>query len=342
MRRRAKKAEIERRRAPTYGAATRLARIVFGLIDRPYGWSFDAIQNELRISERTLLRYLAACREELVDERGLPILDIVRRADRRILRLAASAHAQESSAYEVLFLYFALSIFRFLDGTILKDGVDGLWERLHGSLPKNQQARLADFERKFFAVESGVKDYREFDDRLDRIVRALVDQKRLRVDYAGLLGDGHVHDFDAYTLLMYRGGLYLIGRSHLIDKIIYLAVERIRSLETLDTHFDYPRGYSPQKHTEGVFGIVDGPDTEVILQLLNPETAAYLGARRLHPTQKFRKRADGTVELGLKVRGTTELVHWILGFGPYVKVLKPKSLAEEVREALQSAVKLYA
>src|SRR5947208_12094915 len=52
-------------RPATYGTATRLARIVYGLLGRPYGWSFDAIQDELRISERTLLRYAAACRREL-------------------------------------------------------------------------------------------------------------------------------------------------------------------------------------------------------------------------------------------------------------------------------------
>ena len=31
-------------RKPTYGTATRLARIIYGLLSRPYGWSFGAIQ----------------------------------------------------------------------------------------------------------------------------------------------------------------------------------------------------------------------------------------------------------------------------------------------------------
>lgn len=332
---------MQEKRRPTYGAATRLARIVHGLIDRPYGWSFEAIQDELGISERTLLRYLSACRRELVDHAEVPILEVFRRGERRLLRLATTSRKEESSAYEVLFLYFALSVFRFLDGTVIRDGVAGLWERLHQSLPRNQKVRLADFDRKFFAIESGVKDYHDRDETLDEIVRALVDQRRLRIDYAGLLGDGHVHEFDPYTLLMYRGGLYLIGRSHRYRKIIYLAIERIRSLTRLDERFEYPRSYSPQKHCEGVFGIVDGPETDVVLQLLNEETAAYLSARRLHPSQSFRRRRDGTTELSLRVRGTAELTHWILGFGPFVKVIRPASLRDEVRTALQQAARLY-
>jgi len=335
------KTPIAASRRPTYGAATRLARIVHGLLDRPHGWSFAAIEEELDISERTLLRYLSVCREELVDRNGKPILESFRRGDRRMLRIAAAAPAQESGAYEVLLLYFALSVFRFLDGTVLKEGVEGLWQRLHRSLPKNQQIRLAHFDRKFFAVDHAVKDYADLDERIDELIRALVDQRRLQIDYAGLLGDGHVHRFDPYTLVMYRGGLYLIGLSHHYRKIIYLAVERIRAITRTGEQFDYPKSYSPQKHTEGVFGIVDGAETEVTLQLLSEETTAYLSARRIHPTQKFRPRRDGTTELSLRVRGTAELMHWILGFGPYIKVLKPKALRDEVRTALREAAELY-
>jgi proteasome accessory factor B len=328
-------------RRPTYGAATRLARIVHGLLERPWGWSFDAIETELDISERTLLRYLAACREELTDASGNPILETFTRGSKRMVRLAEGEREDGSSAYELLFLYFALTVFRFLDGTILKEGVEGLWARLQRALPKSQQQRLANFDRKFFTVEYGVKDYRDFDDQLDDIVRCLVDQRRLRIDYAGLLGEGRVHDFDPYTLLLYRGGLYLLGFSHLSGRIIYLAIERIRSVERTEERFEYPADYSPRTHTEGVFGIVEGREAHVRLQLLNDQTAAYLRVRQIHPTQRFHKRRDGTTEMSFTVRGTAELVHWILGLGPYVRVLAPKSLRDEVQTALCAAADLY-
>ena len=328
-------------RRPTYGAATRLARLVHGLLDRPYGWSFDAIQDELGISERTLMRYLAACRVGLVDARGTPILEATTRGSRRYLRLRPAARAQDSTAYEALLLYFALTVFQFLEGTVIKDGVEGLWERLRRSLPAAQQRRLADFDRKFYSVPFGPKDYREFDDVLDRVIRALVFQKGLKVDYKGLLGEGRVHRFDPYTLAMYRGGLYLIGRSHLLRRIIWLAIERIRGVETLDEVFEYPKGYSPQKYTEGIFGIVDGPETEVEIQLLSPETVTYLSSRRIHPTQEFRIRRDGTTVLRMKVRGTAELAFWILGLGPWARVLKPRQLRDEVAGMLRRAARLY-
>ncbi len=75
--------------------------------------------------------------------------------------------------------------------------------------------------------------------------------------------------------------------------------------------------------------------------LLNPETAAFLAARRIHPTQQFRRRHDGTTQLTMMVRGTTELASWILSLGPYVKVLRPRALHDEICESLQSAARLY-
>jgi len=329
------------RRKATYGAATRLARLIYELTSRPHGWSFDAIEDELRISERTLLRYLRVCREELVHPDGQPVLAVVRRGERRVLRLAEPAHAAEAGVYQAVFLYFTLGALTFLEGTVLREGVEDVWERLERALPSRQRLRLANLARKFYAVPFAPKDYRAFDDLLDRLVRALIDQHRMRIDYAGVSGEGKFHDFDPYTLVAYRGGLYLVGYSHLYRGIIWLAVERIRTAEKLTARFDYPKRYTPAKYTEGMFGIIEGPETRVELLLLNPETAAFLSSRRLHPTQQFRRRRDGTTRLTMKVRGTTELVSWILSLTPWVKVLRPTSLRDEVAARLQDGATLY-
>ena len=91
-----------RSRPATYNTATRLARIVLGLVGRPTGWSFQAIQNELRISERTLLRYVAACRKELTTPDGTPLLEVIRHGERRTLRLADAVRTPGSTAYQAL------------------------------------------------------------------------------------------------------------------------------------------------------------------------------------------------------------------------------------------------
>lgn len=81
--------------------------------------------------------------------------------------------------------------------------------------------------------------------------------------------------------------------------------------------------------------------TEVELHVLNPETVTYLKSRRLHRTQHFVDRRDGTAILSMTVRGTEEPRNWILGTGPWIKVLKPKSLRDEVGQLHRDAARLY-
>jgi len=88
--------------------------------------------------------------------------------------------------------------------------------------------------------------------------------------------------------------------------------------------------------------IIGGPPTCVELLLLNEETAAFLSSRQIHPTQRFSKRRDGMTRLTMTVRGTTELASWILSLGPWVKVLRPRALRQEVGTLLASAAALYA
>lgn len=331
-----------RSRPATYRGAIRLARLVHELGRRPWGWSFDAIRDELGISERTLLRYLAACRRGLVDAEGRPLLEVRAHAGRRTLRLADHGRPTDTNTWEALSYYFALTVFDFLDGTVLKEGVAALWERFLRALPRATQVKLADFDRKFHSIPYAVKDYRAHDDTLDLIVRCLVGQHTMRLDYTPIWGESQAHDFDPYTLALYRGGLYLIGRSHRRRRIIYLAVERIGRAEQRPEHFVYPARYSPARHTEGMFGIVEGEEQRVALLLLNEDTARLLTSRRLHPTQRFEARPDGTTLLTMRVRGTRELVNWILSLGPFVRVLEPEGLRHEVRDSLAAAARLYA
>lgn len=335
------------RRKPTYGAAIRLARIACELFAKPYGWSFAAIEDSLEISGRTLARYVSVLRSELVDSRGNPIVEVVGIGATRKLRLASTMKAQEPSSYQVALLYFSMTVLKFLEGTVLEEGVEGLWEKLYQNLTLSQQTRLSDLQRKFYAVLYAPKDYAAFSDQLDIILRALLDQSRLKIDYAGLTGEGKVHDFDPYSLIAYRGGLYLLGHSYRNEAIIYLAIERIRSVnfvpqeEGKPARFIYPRGFDPAAHTEGTFGIVEGPETRVELKIHNEQTVAYVRSRTIHRTQRFTNRRDGTTIMTMDIRGTTELANWIMSMGPWIEVLKPASLRGDIASRHTQASRFY-
>src|SRR5262249_18513613 len=249
--------------------------------------------------------------------------------------------ARESTVFQVASLRLASALLRFAGGTVLDQLLADACERLESVARPADQPLLAGLKRKFYAIPFAENYYRHPDDTTDPIRRGLNEERRLRLVSPGKGGPGHVHMFDPYTLAVYRGGLYLIGRSDRHAKVIYLAVERIRSVKLEAERFEYPARYSPRRHHRGVFGIIEGEELHVELLLMDPETAALLRARRLNLGERFQSRADGTTLLTMRVRGIDELANWVLGFGPHVQVLRPQALRQRVARDLRVASELY-
>jgi predicted DNA-binding transcriptional regulator YafY len=336
-----------RSRKPTYGAAINFAKIALALSSNPFGVRLKTLQHDLKVTPRTIDRYVSSLRDKLKNPLGDAMLQIEGSGDLRRLKIRQPENRPESSHYLAAAMYFDLEMLRFLEGTVLKDSVSDLWHRLYGKLNAVQQSQMRDFDRKFYAVPYAPKDYRDQGEALDLIFRALLQGCRLRIEYAPVSGALREHLFEPYTLVGYRGGLYLLGKSNHGAHPIYLAVERIRSVDfdrDVDgnqVRFTLQRRYNPASFIEGSFGIVDGPETKVVIRILSPETETYLRSRSIHPTQAFVKGRDGQSLLEMKVRGTTELKNWILSFGPWIEVLEPAALRVEVAGLLRSGANLY-
>ncbi len=325
----------------THATGVRGAQLVDGLYARPLGWSIEAAAAELGVSVRSVERYVRACADFLTDRAGRSRIEIVRQGGRRLVRLSPRALERASTVFQVAALHLARALLRLAGGTVLEQLLDDACERLEAVARPEDRPRLAGLEHKFYAIPFVEKQYRHLDESIDSILRGLVDQRRLRIDYGGTRGEGRVHAFDPYTLAVYRGGLYLTGRSDRHDTIINLAVERILSIELTHEHFEYPTRYSPARRLRGVFGLIRGEETRVELLLMDRETAALLRARRLNLGERFRTRKDGTTLVTMRARGIEELANWVLGFGPHVQVLRPAALRERVARDLRAAAALY-
>src|SRR5580700_5825273 len=161
-----------------------MARIAFELPSHPFGWPLDAIQRELDISERTLKRYLAAGKEGLADKMGRPYFQVVSDGGKTKLRLPAFQKPVEFTAYQAVSLFFTLTLLKFLEGTVLEEGIEDLWDKFKQSLPAFERADLGALDRKFYAIPYAPKDYRTLGHLLNPIIQALIREYRLRIDYA--------------------------------------------------------------------------------------------------------------------------------------------------------------
>jgi predicted DNA-binding transcriptional regulator YafY len=355
----------KKRYKPTYTVPSLVAQVAFRLTEPRRCFTVDELAAEFSLERRRVQRYLkglragvfngvfhpAVLRLEDREGRELPFdEDAPDRTPETRIHRASLAGPPPNPVEDLLPIYLAFAVLRALEGILPPQSLSRLWQDLGARLAPDESLALPGIERKFYAVPYAPKNYSGCAETLAVVVDALLRNERLRIDYYGLSGDGRTHCFDPYTLALHKGGLYLLGKSDRAPGITILSIERIDRAEKLrgedgePVRFRTPADFSPEKHFQGLFGIVEGEETEVELEIQTPQAAARLRERTIHPSQQFLAPLpgrQGKPRLRLRVRGTAELLWWILGQGPFVRVLRPPELAAEVKQRLEQAAALY-
>lgn len=319
-------------RGPRYAPASRLQE-VRSLVDSATGASIYDIAERFDCSTRTALRYIQALQAS-----GEPLYEETV-GKRKVWRLMPAARRQAITltTSQMVALFLSRRVFDFLAGTGFKEDLDEVFEKLEAMLKRKDFLAVRNLDRKVFDVNEARHLYEGRIEDVNDIVTALLREERLRVTHEGVSGGRKTFVLEPYTLLVYKKGLYLAGFSHQHREIRTFALDGFRAVDWLKgDRFDYPADFRPEQLTEGAFGMIRGEATRVRI-LFDPKVARYVQRRQWHPTQLFR-RVDGGVEMTMEVRGTVEVVSWVLGFGDKARVVEPEGLRKQVAgESARSA-----
>jgi proteasome accessory factor B len=325
----------KRGRQPRYAPAARLHELR-ALLDSAEGASIYDIAERFEVHARTALRYIQA-----LQRAGEPLFEQTI-GKRKVWRMMPTARRQAItlSTSQMVALFLSRRVFDFLAGTGFKEDLDEVFAKLEATLRRKDFAAVRNLDRKVFDVNEARHIYEGRLEDVNDIITALLREDRLRVTHEGVSGGRKTFVLEPYTLLIYKKGLYLAGFSHQHRAIRTFALDGFREVEWLKgDHFDYPAEYRPEQLTEGAFGLIRGEPACVRI-LFDPKVARYVERRMWHPTQRFR-RVDGGTEMTMDVRGTTELVSWVLGFGDKAAVLEPAALRGVVAEETKRLASRY-
>ena len=141
--------------------------------------------------------------------------------------------------------------------------------------------------------------------------------------------DGRVSEYELhpYHLLAYHGNWYTLALNTAKARVETFALSRFRQIAATGQTFTRPAEFCPETYARQAFGIVGGEEPIKVRLLFEPKLAVYITERQWHPSQKFRARPEGRVEMRLETTGRKELVRWILSWMPDVKVLGPEEPA---------------
>ena len=291
-------------------------------------------------SERQIRRDLDA----LMDA-GVPVHRGIK-AGRASAALPSSNAVFELSIRERYALLVARKLFDVFEGTPFQEDIDGIFDKVRGSLPESQQHELdAHADRLVYLPSGGTKSYHRKADTLDAVVTGVL--RRCAIAYSYKPNTGRIARgiLRPYALVLYRNGLYVLGaratRSS-VEAVRVLAVDRFSSARTLRTNkFEVPADFSPSDFFQGAFGIFGGGEVEHVVLEFSRAVSALVVAREWHPSQRLRILRSGAVELTMDVTHQAELYPWILGWAGHVVVKKPATLREGIQKELQAAMARY-
>ena len=204
--------------------------------------------------------------------------------------------------------------------------VDEVMADVETKLSGSQRELLKNLSLKFFTAPYAPKDYTAYDEILNIALKALVYQKRLKLFRSGKDGKPDEYVVEPYTLLLYKGGLYLVARPVDGDKPLYFAIDRLLDCEELKEKFDYSENYHPEQMLDGAFGIFGGEPKTTFKLHFPDDLARYISERKWHKSQKLTPQKDGSLVLTMDVFDSEEVRSWIRSFGKMVKVLEPHGL----------------
>jgi predicted DNA-binding transcriptional regulator YafY len=310
--------------APRYAPAARLAAVKL-LLNGAEGASVPDICERLEVGRQTAIRYLRA-----LERAGEPLYaETVQR--RKVWRLMPSARhgVLTLTTAQMVALFLSRRVFDFLAGTGLKEDLDEVFEALEKTLRRRDFQAARNLDRKFYDINEAPHLYQGRLEHVNDIITALIREEKLRVRYNQHGKAGGSFLLDPYTLFVYKKGLYLAGFSHQHQQLRRFSLDGFRAVDWLrGQRFEYPPDFHPSSLAEGAFGLIGGALVHVRVRFAE-SVGPFIRRRLWHPTQKVRV-VPGGLELTMDVRGTTELVSWILGFGSKAEVLEPAELRAEI------------
>ncbi|HML57663.1 MAG TPA: WYL domain-containing protein [Ferruginibacter sp.] len=148
---------------------------------------------------------------------------------------------------------------------------------------------------------------------------------------------------EPYALKEFKNRWYIMAKDSKDNHIKSFALDRLTNLEITNQTYQYPDNYSIEQSYRYCFGIIIPNDEEPqdIILSFDPFQGKYIKTLPLHDTQQVLVDNDEEMKIKLKLCLTHDLVMELLSFGDNMKVIEPKSLADQIKQAHEKAYRQY-
>lgn len=150
--------------------------------------------------------------------------------------------------------------------------------------------------------------------------------------------------FSPYILKEYNNRWFVVGKKENNKSIMTLALDRIVDLKLAVDETYIKEDFDPDQFYRNTYGVTVMSDRDLLdIQLkVDRMNAPYVMTKPFHHSQEFLgEYPDGSILIGLKLHHNFELERLILGFGPAIKVLKPRRLQQKIQRLVRQSFNNY-
>ena len=334
----------------------RLDRLRELLESEPRGLTLEELARMLRVTERSVRRYLLEL-DGTTDPGKFELLESIETTPggAHLWRIrpgerGRTVSLRRAQAYAILATRRALDI---LKGSALFDEVDlalGHVEKV-AQTPFRAQGRAQisgeqGLEGRFFWLPPPSRSYAARGEDMDELFRAVADLRVLRYRPRTPVGAVRAERvaFHPYAMVVHKGSIVCLGaRSHAraptdAEVVPFEAMTELRSSET--EYFELPTSFDVTHYVHGEFGLGKPSKVRALVEF-DARVADEIRSKKLHRDQRVAMSADGRLRLSVPLVNVDAFIGWVLSFGDAATVVEPPEVARQVAGILARAAARY-
>ncbi len=297
----------------------KIFRLLYALnkLDRGGRVSTRELAREFNVSQRTVQRDL-----ELLNIAGFPLAPLDSRGEH--------AFAEGFSLKKLMLTKEEASLLSFMLEVAKSLGRD--FEESFGQLIK--KVLTPEAEPMFYAkIPEGIKMDKMYPFMND-LKLAVNQHRKAEVHYVTEEKDRRF-TMHPLKVIFFDGFWYLLVRADEDERIIRLRLECIREIKLSNSRFNVPANLKAMLDESVNIWFSDQRNKKVVLKV-DKEAARFFKAKKYLPLQKItRQSKNGSLVVETMVAQDMEALPTILLWIPYVRVIKPKKLALDIKDIIK-------
>lgn len=180
---------------------------------------------------------------------------------------------------------------------------------------------------------------------LSDIVDAIRNKHIMRILYQPFnKAEARKHTIHPYFIKEYNSRMYLVAKDiHPTKQSMFLtfSLDRMHDVIKMNTTFQEEQLDKENYFTSAIGVSLPNSKPEKIVLQFTPNQAAYIKSQPLHHSQNIVKDTKNAFVVSLDLVINYELKSMLLSYGDQVTVLKPESLANDIKVSLMQAIHQY-